>query len=90
MDDPTRLNLSESLRSTAIDLNEAAEVVPNLGDDPEEIRIQAEILDRIGDDAREAAAILRNSVAARRVAALPPRRIPPDRPGTHRTPHDAS
>jgi hypothetical protein len=90
MDDQTRLNLSESLRSTAIDLSDAAGVVARLGDDEEETKIQAGILDRVAEDAREGAAILRNSLAPRRLAALPPRRIPRDPPGVHRTPPDAS
>jgi hypothetical protein len=90
MDDQTRLNLSESLRSTAIDLTEAAGVLARLSGDEEEIKLQAEILDRIVDDAREGAAILRNSLVPRRLAALPPRRIPRDPPGVHRTPPDAS
>jgi len=78
------LILSESLRSTAIDLGEAANAVATLGSDQEEIKRQAEILDRIADDAREGASILRNTITRQRadVPALPPRRIPPDRPGT--------
>lgn len=92
MNDPstTRRNLSESLRSTAIDLDEAAGVVAKLGSDEEEIKIQAEILDRIADDAREGAKILRTLLTRKRidVPALPPRRFPADRPSTHRTPRD--
>jgi hypothetical protein len=89
LDDQSRLNLSESLRSTAEDVAELArDVMTAKLDDPETANRLSAIAERCGDDCREADAILRNSIAARRVAALPPRRIPPDRPGAHRTPPD--
>jgi hypothetical protein len=90
MTDPTTtLNLSESLRSTAIDLTEAAAGVAKLGSDEEEIKLQAEILDRIAEDATEGASILRAMVSRQRAPALPPRRIPPDNvSGTRRIPPD--
>jgi hypothetical protein len=78
-DEKRRLNLAESLRSTAIDLTKLADGLPSVSRD-EEIRIQAEILDRVADDAREGASILRRSVTRRPVPALPPRRIPRDPP----------
>jgi hypothetical protein len=90
LDDRRRLNLSESLRSTAVELTAAAQAVASLGGDNEDIKHQAEILDRIGDDAREGAAILRSSVERQRrdVPALPRRRIPQDGPGIRRIPRD--
>ena len=89
MDDQTRRNLSESLVTTSEDLAElAGDVMTATLDDPETADRLAAIAGRCGDDCREAGTILRNSIASRRVAALPPRRIPPDRPGVHRTPPD--
>jgi hypothetical protein len=83
------LNLSDSLTSTAIDLTAVAGVVARLGSGgEEEIKRPAEILDRIGDDAREGAAILRNSVTRSEVPALPTRRIPRDTARIHRVPPD--
>jgi hypothetical protein len=70
LDDRRRLNLSESLRSTAVELTAAAQAVASLGGDDEDIKRQAEILDRIGDDARESAAILRNPVERQRRAVV--------------------
>jgi hypothetical protein len=87
VDGISRLNLSESLRSTAGDLaGLARDVMTAKLDDPETADRLADMAERCGDDCREAGGILRNSVASRRVSALPPRRIPPDRPGVHRTP----
>jgi hypothetical protein len=84
----TMSNLSESLSSTAIDLTEAAGVVARLGADEDEIRRQAEILDRIADDAREGASILRTQIVRVGVPPLPPRRIPRDPARLHQMPPD--
>jgi hypothetical protein len=78
VDKKTRLNLSESLRSTAIDLTAAVHAVAGPDDDEEAIKRQALILDRIGDDVREGAASLRSMLSRQQLPALPPRRIPPD------------
>ena len=91
MDKEIRLNLSESLRSTAIDLTEAAQAVASLSDNEDAISRQAEILAHIGDDAREGAAILRTTLTRQRASfpPLPPRRIPPDGvTGIRRVPPD--
>jgi hypothetical protein len=92
MDDTSRRNLSESLRSTAADLTGVADRLPSLtGDD--DLKRHAEILDRTADDARQAASILchsiqRHSILRSHIPARPPRRIPPDRTGTHPIPPD--
>ena len=91
MDDLTRRNLSESLATTAEDLAELARDVmtARLEDPPTADRLAA-VAERCGDDCREAGRIVRHSGAARRAAALPPRRIPRDAPSVHRTPRDRS
>jgi hypothetical protein len=89
MDGKSRRNLSESLRSTAADLTGVADRLPSLTSD-DDLKRHAEILDRAADDARQAASILRHSILRSHVPALPPRRIPPDRIGTHRIPPDPS
>lgn len=89
MDDQTRLNLSESLRSTATDLTEAAKAVASLGSDADGIKRQADILDHIAADARNGADILRRGITWRDVAARLPRRVPAHRPTMGQTPGDA-
>ena len=91
MDDQSRRNLAESLATTAEDLAELArDVMTASMDDRETADRLAAIAERCGDDCREAGQIIRNTVVRSVVAALPPRRIPADRPGTRRTPKDAS
>jgi hypothetical protein len=92
MDDKGRLTLSESLRSTAIDLGEAADVIAMLGSaDEEEIKRQAEILNRIASDVQDGVRILRTMIIRQRnhLPPLPSRRVPPDPAvGVHRVPPD--
>jgi hypothetical protein len=85
------LNLSESLATTAGDLAELArDVMTAKLEDPQTSDRLAAVAERCGDDCREAGRIVRNSCAARRVAALPPLRIPRDAPSVRRTPPDPS
>jgi hypothetical protein len=58
MADEIRGNLIASLHSTATDLSEVAISLAGLSAD-DEIEQQAKILDRIAEDARQGAAILR-------------------------------
>jgi hypothetical protein len=91
MDELTRRNLSDSLVTAAENLaGLARDVMTAKLEDPGMADQLAALAERCGDDCREAGRIVRNSVAARRVAVLPPRRIPRDAPGVHRTPRDRS
>lgn len=83
MKDEIRVNLAASLRSTTTDLSEVAHGLADLSTD-DEIEQQAKILDRIAEDANEAATILRALIVRReRLHELLPRRVPRDAASAH-------
>lgn len=76
MDNEIAVNLTASLHATTADLSRVANGMAGLSTD-DEIEQQAKTLDRIAEDASEAAAILRALIARRqRVHGLLPRRVP--------------
>jgi len=76
MDTDITANLTASLHATTADLSGVANGMAGLSTD-DEIEQQAKTLDRIAEDASEAAAILRALIARRqRVHGLLPRRVP--------------
>jgi len=76
MDTDITANLTASLHATTADLSGVANGMTSLSTD-DEIEQQAKTLDRIAEDASEAAAILRALIARRqRAQGLLPRRVP--------------
>jgi hypothetical protein len=85
-DNEIAVNLNASLQATAADLSGLANGLAGLGAD-EEIEQQAEILDRVAEDAGQGAAILRTLIVRRdRAHALRTRRVRPDSTGAYRIP----
>ncbi len=85
-DNEIAVNLTASLRATAADLSGVANGLAGLGTD-DQIEQQAEILDRVAEDAGQGAAILRALIARREPEhGLLPARVPPDSTGAHRGP----
>jgi len=72
MEDTIRFNLTESLRSTAVDLSRVATGLAGLVTDGE-IEKQADVLDHIAECASDGAAILRELLNRRGRAPLPRR-----------------
>jgi hypothetical protein len=82
MDNEIAVNLTTSLHATAADLSGIANGLAGVSTD-DEIEQQAKTLDRIAEDAKEGAAILRALIARRqRGPALLPKRVP----GAHQVP----
>jgi hypothetical protein len=82
------VNLTASLRATAADLSGVANGLSGLGTD-DQIEQQAEILDRVAEDAGQGAAILRALIVRREPEQeLLPARVPrdPTGAGAHRGP----
>ena len=78
MKDEMRDNLAASLHSTTTDLSQIAHGLADLSAD-DEIEQQAKTLDRIAEDANEAATILRALIGRGERAHRPlPRRVPGD------------
>jgi hypothetical protein len=71
-DNEIAMNLTASLRATAADLSGLANGLTGLGTD-DQIEQQAEILDRVAEDAEQGAAILRTLIVRRDRARIPPR-----------------
>jgi hypothetical protein len=71
-DNEIAVNLTASLRATAADLSGLANGLTGLGTD-DQIEQQAEILDRVAEDAEQGAAILRTLIVRRDRARIPPR-----------------
>jgi hypothetical protein len=71
-DNEIAVNLTASLRATAADLSGLANGLTGLGTD-DQIEQQAEILDRVAEDAEQGAAILRTLIVRRDRAHTPPR-----------------
>ena len=86
MNDETKANLAASLHSTTTELSEVVRQLPSLTTD-KEIEQHAEILDHLADNARESAAILRASLAARRHSRSPLPRRTHDAADRPRVPH---
>jgi hypothetical protein len=85
-DNEIAVNLTASLRATAEDLSGVANGLSGLGTD-DQIEQQAEILDRVAEDAGQGAAILRALIARRGPEQeLLPARVPPASTGAHRGP----
>jgi hypothetical protein len=85
-DNEVAVNLTASLQATAANLYGVANGLAVLGTE-DQIEQQAEILDRVAEDAGQGAAILRTLIDRRdRAHALRPRRVPPDSSGAHRVP----
>ena len=78
MKDEIRVNLAASLQSTTTELSQVAHGLADLSAD-DEIEQQAKTLDRIAEDANEAATILRALIVRRQRPPEPlPRRVPRD------------
>ena len=76
-DNEAAVNLTASLQATAADLSAVANGLAGLGTD-DHIEQQAEILDRVAEDASQGAAILRATLVRRDPApGLPPAQVPP-------------
>ena len=85
MKDEMRDNLAASLHSTTTDLSQIAHGLADLSAD-DEIEQQAKTLDRIAEDANEAATILRALIARRaRLHGPLPRGVPNDATKAHPT-----
>jgi hypothetical protein len=76
-DHEAAVNLTASLQATAADLSGVANGLAGLGTD-DHVEQQAEILDRVAEDASQGAAILRATLVRRDPApGLPPAQVPP-------------